>query len=331
MAEKFYKGNEPDTETKDLLSKELLIKTVKQVVDSDVWTNLFAPFTRRELETGGQWEEIEVADLTSDDFDATGANALTKKDMNFKSLYHKINNRRTFKATVSDAQVKMACLNKENMAQIANAIRTSLTNSSNIEDYENIKSLINDIVKEKKAMVVCDLNDNFSDTDSFIKAIKVTATNMTIPNTQYNQSGFKKAFSKKDNLVLIIDSGLSARIDVDSLAGAFNMDKKTLVSNIIVVDNLPEITFDSETSTKGIEIDIGTATKPAFHKLGSGSDNVSGSVKALLLDKRALVIDPVEREMTEQYNAKGRFTNLYYHVTDVLSYSTLKNAVAFVD
>lgn len=332
MASTYYNGNAVDTSSKDLLSSDILVKITKQEIESKVFEGIFGIFTKPMLDTGFQWEEIEVGNLTSEDFDATGANALTKKNMDFATLYHKINRRKTFKATVSDAQVKMSMLSTANMATLASAITNELYNSSAIEDFEAIKELLKDIIVEQKSMVICDMNGNGKDMDALTKAIQSLATNMTLPSTNYNFSGFKKAFNKKEDLVLIIDSTTQAKLNVDSLASAFNMAKKDLVSNIIVVDALPAMAFAAEKATKGVELDIGEASNIITYKANSeGSEAVTGSAIAILCDKRAIIRDPVERELTEQYNAKGRFTNYYLHATDVLSYSTLKNAIVFVD
>lgn len=328
----YYTNNTVDTTTKDMLSEELLVKTTKQEIESKIFDGIFGIFTRPMLETGQQWEEIEVGNLTSDDFDKEGAEALTRKKMNFKSLYHKINRRKTFKATVSDAQVKMSMLNTSNMATLASAITNELYNSSAIEDFEAFKQLLVDVANGQKVMTICDMNENGDNMDALIKAIRTLATNMTLPSTYYNYSGFKKAFNNKEDLVLIIDSATRARLDVDSLASAFNMEKKDLVSNIIVIDEMPTIEYAGVKTTKQKDIDIGEATQIAIHKYNAGGDEtVTGKAFAMLVDKKALIRDPVEREMTEQYNAKGRFRNYYLHATDVLSYSTLKNAIVFVD
>lgn len=327
----YYKGNEPDTSSKDLLSSSILVKTTKQEIDSKIFEGIFGIFTRPVLETGNQWEEIEVTNLESEDFDANGTNPLTKKDMSLASLYHKINRRKTFKATVSDAQIKMSMLSVANMATLSSAIVNELYNSSAIEDYEAMKELLKDICEEKK-ITICDMNGNGGNMDSLTKAIQTLATNMTRPSTRYNFSGFKKAFNKKEDLVLIIDSVTQAKLNVDSLASAFNMAKKDLVSNIIVVDELPEINYVTVMGNKQVELDIGAENPVAVYKpADNGADEINGKVLAFLVERKAIVRDPVERELTEQYNAKGRFTNYYYHATDVLSYSTLKNAIAIVD
>lgn len=332
MASVYYSGNAVDTTTKDLLTGDLLNKIVKQEIDAKIFDDIFGIFTNKQLNTGMQIEEFEVANLQSTDFDPTGANTLAKANMDFAVLYHKINRRKTFKATISNAQVKMAMLSEQNMADVANAITAELWNSSSIEDFEAVKQLFKDIAGEQKKMVICDLNGNGGDMDALTKAIQTLATNMTLPSTLYNFAGFKKEFNKKEDLVLVIDSATRARLNVDSLAGAFNMDKKELVGNIIVIDSMPAITYTNEKATKGIEIDIGETNKIITYKPdSSASTTVSGSAVCMLLNKKAIKRDPVEREIEDQRNGAGRFTNYYLHATDLLSYSTLRNAVVLVD
>ena len=328
----FYKGNELDTTTKEQLANKLINKISIQRVDSNVFDNPFNVFKKHELEAGNQIEEIETANLESEDFDPTGAETLAKKEMDFKTLYHKINREKTMKATMSDKQLSKASLSPANTANLANAIATEMSSSSQIEDYEAFKQLLKDIANENKNMVICDLNGNATKIDAITKAIQILGTKMTFPNTQYNYSGYKKAFSRKTDLVLITDATMKARINVDSLAGAFNIDKKALVDNWIVIDEMPKISYTSLKTEKGLEIDIGEEKKIIMHKYKEdGTSTVSGDGIMILLDKRAIVDDPVERVITEQYNAKGRFTNKYLHATDILSYSTLKNAIILVD
>lgn len=327
----FYNNNDADVTSKDLLSGDILVKITKQEIETKVFDGIFGIFTRAMLNVGEQWEEIEVANLESEDFDAGGTNPLTKKDMSIATLYHKINRRKTFKATASDAQVKMSMLSVEKMAVLADAIVNELYNSSAIEDFEAMKTLLSDIGTGNK-IVLCDMNGNGNNVDAFTKTIQSLARNMTMPSKHYNFSGFKKAFNKKEDLVLIIDSTMEAKLNVDSLASAFNMSKKDLVSNIIVVDELPDISYNALKGTEEISLDIGTQTAVNVYKPNeAGEAEITGKVLAFLVDKKAIIRDPVERELTEQYNAKGRFTNYYLHCTDVLSYSTLKNAVAIID
>ena len=328
----YYNGNTLDTTTNDMLSNKIINKIVLQEIETKIFDDIFGIFTQKKIDNGFQIEEIEVANLVATDFDPTGADALKKANMDFKTLYHKINRYKTYKATISNKQIKRSMLTKEGIAQIATAITNEMWNSSSIDDFEAIKQLFADIANDQKAMVICDLNGNGSDMDALTKAIQTLATNMTLPSTLYNFSGFKKEFNKKEDLVLVIDSALRARLNVDSLATAFNMDKKALVENIIVIDQMPNIEYTALKADKGIEIDIGETNKIITYKYNaSGSGEVTGKAVCMLLNKRAIKRDPVEREVEDQRNGAGSFTNYFLHATDLLSYSTLRNAVVLVD
>lgn len=333
MASIYYTGNALDTTTKDLLTGDLINKIVKQEIDAKVFDDIFGIFTERKLGVGFQIEEFEVGNLTATDFDPAGANALAKANMDFAVLYHKINRRKTYKATISNAQVKLAMLSEENMARVAEAITAEMWNSSSIDDFEAVKQLLKDIAGEQNKMVVCDLNGNGADMDALTKAIQTLATNMSLPSNLYNFSGFKKEFNKKEDLVLIIDSAMRARLNVDSLAMAFNIDKKSLVGNIIVIDEMPSFTYTNLPADKLKSIDIGETNTIDIYRPDADEETtkVSGKPICFLLNKKALKRDPVEREVEDQRNGAGRFTNYFLHATDLLSYSTLKNAIVLVD
>lgn len=346
----YYNGNAVDTTTKDELTNTLLTKIVKQEIDSKVFGDIFGIFTNKELpDTGAQIEEFETANLTATDFDPTGAKALAKADMKFAVLYHKINREKTYKATVSDRQLRKSMLSKEGLASAANAIVNELYNSSSIDDFDVMKQLLSDIADDQHKMVICDMNGKGKDMNALTKAIQTLATNMTLPSTQYNFAGFKREFNAKEDLVLIIDSATMAKMKVDSLANAFNKDEKSLVSNVIVVDELPQFAYDALKADKGKEIEIAedVITKGededaedvvavsgniTMYKANTeGESEVNGKPICFLLNKRAIKRDPVEREIDDQHNSAGRFTNYFLHATDLLSYSTLRNAVVIVD
>ena len=329
----YYNGNKVDTTSTDQLSKSLLVKTVAQDIKSRVYEDFWGIFTKDKLNGAGfQWEELEVANLDPKDFDPTGAKALTKEDLKVASIYHKVNRHKTFKTTKSNVQIENAMLSPANVATMANAIEAELTNSSAIADYDAMKDLLKDICVEQKNMVICDLN-NMTKIDDFIKAVKVLARQMEFPKKELNFMGFKREFCKPEDLVLIIDTSLEAEIDVDSLAGAFHMDKKSLVNNIKVVDEMPAIEYNAQKADKGLTLSIGGGKSIVTYKANesNGGSTVTGKAKAILCSKEAIVRDPVERIGDMDHNGAGGFTNIYLHCKDVLSYSPLRNAVVLVD
>ena len=333
MSKVFYQNNLVDTTSTDQLSQDLLVKTVAQEIESKVFEDKWGIFTKQGIGGAGfQYEEIEVANLEPTDFDPTGAGALTKKDLQAKAIYHKINRSKTFKTTVSNKQLDEAMLSVNNLADLANAITAELSNSSAIADYEAMKTLLLDICQENKNMVICDMNGNAANPDAFIKLIQVLNTRMQLPSVAFNYLGFKKEFCNEDDLVLIIDAATRAILDVDSLAGAFHMDKKDLVKHILVIDEMPAISYTGVKADAGLTLNIGETQPCKTYKYNSeGSATVSGSAKAILCSKKALIRVPVERAGDSDHNGEGQFTNVYLHCRDILSYSPFKNAVVIVD
>lgn len=334
MSGTYYNGVQtaPDTSTKEQLTNTLLTKVVKQEIDSKVFGDLFGVFTTNDLQTGAQIEEFEFGNLTSTDFDATGANTLAKANMSMKAIYHKINRDKTYKATISNKQLKRAMLNQNNLATAANAITNEIYNSASIEDFEAMKQLLKDVAGEAKEMVICDMNGKGGDMDELTKAIQAVATNMTMPSTQYNYAGFKKEFNSKDDLVLIIDSATKARMGVESLANAYNKDELALVNNVIVIDKMPSFTYTNLTATAGETIPTSASSTVNMYKYNvDGEATVSGSPIAFMLNRKAIKRIVVERDVDTQHNAAGSFTNYYLHAEDLLSYSILRNAVVIVD
>lgn len=331
---KYYNGeqNTPDNESKEELSNTLLTKIVQQDIDSKVFDDVFGIFTDKNLEVGAQIEEFEVGNLTATDFDPTGQKTLAKADMKFKALYHKINRKKTYKATVSDKQLKTAMLNTTNLASTANAIINELYNSSSIDDFEAVKQLLKEIAGDSKEMVVCDMNGKGGDMDELTKVIQTLANNMTLPSTQYNFAGFKKEFNTKDNLVLIVDSATNARMNVEALANAINIDKKSLVENIIIIDEMPNFTYENVPAIKGLNIPTSKDGAIDMYKCNKeGEQTVNGKPICFLLNRKALKRINVERKIKTQENGAGDFMNYYLHAEDLLSYSTLRNAVVIVD
>lgn len=83
-----------------------------------------------------------------------------------------------------------------------------------------------------------------------------------------------------NGLVLIIKQGIMASLDVDTLAGAFHLDKVALPTEVIVVK------------------DFGSA---------------DSSVYAVLMDSRAMRLHPTYNAVRENLNGEGDFLNIFRH------------------
>ena len=112
-------------------------------------------------------------------------------------------------------------------------------------------------------------------------------------------------WSNPEDIVMVIKNTLRAKLDVEVLASAFNMDKTTLLGNIIVVDNFD--VYDEE----------GT-------KVFDGSDIVG-----IIADKSWFRIKTQDMFMDSFYNPNNRSIQYYLNVVKMYNFSLFANGVIF--
>ena len=146
---------------------------------------------------------------------------------------------------------------------------------------------------------------------TFITKARELFLNFQLPSSNYNAwnkvGGYGRAiksWTNKEDIVFIIRNDLASFIDVNVLASAFNIDRASLLGNIIYVDN-----FD----------------------IYDGDDKVvdGSAILGIMADKRWFRIRPQELVMDEFYNANNRTWQMYLNDVRMYQYSLFSNAVVF--
>ena len=189
----------------------------------------------------------------------------------------------------------------------------SLYNGAYIDEYRFTKGLISSAYKSNSAQIrtVSALSSR-----QLAREFTVTARtmflNMQTPSTEYNAwskvGGEGRAittWSNPEDIVFIVRNDIRSYLDVMSLANAFNLDKATLLGNIITVDNFDQ--YD----------DNGT-------KIFDGS-NIIGFIG----DKSWFRIKRQDMYLDEFYNANNRTWQYYLNMTKMYNYSLFANGVIF--
>ena len=117
--------------------------------------------------------------------------------------------------------------------------------------------------------------------EAFIEAIKVAVEEAVDENSGNSLNG--NQLGATEGLVLVMLQGIKPNLEVQTLAGAFHEDKLALPVEIRVV--------------------------PDF-------GSYSGNVYAVLMDKRTLRLHNTFRQVDDQRNAQGAFTNIFSHTED---------------
>lgn len=214
-----------------------------------------------------------------------------------KTLFHEVNRQGFYKQTISQEQLGMAFTSMNAFENFTSSIIKSIYNSSEVDEYKYMKLLIENYFAKGLFNVVkiVDPVDQYS-ANEFMMQMRATTTKLTLPmgSRDYNAMAVHTR-SDSGSLHLFIDADMNARLDVDVLSKAFNMDKASFIGSVTVIDGF-----------------------------------ASAGLKAVLVDEEFfMVYDKLIKSETIR-NPQGLYWNHFFHVWQVMSASRFANAVAFV-
>ena len=241
------------------------------------------------------------------------AGLLVKYEADVKVEYHAINSDLQYCVTVSRQQLKKAMTSWDNLAEFITSLSNSLYNGAYIDMFRFTKNIITGAYKENRGVVetVTAISDEAT-AKAFVERARELYLNFQLPSTQYNawakNGGSGKpitTWTRPEDIVLVIKNSLRAKLDVDVLASAFNIDRTTLLGNIITVDS-----FDSYDDDGNLVYD--------------GSAIVGG-----IFDKAWFKIKTQDMFMENFYNANNRTMQYYLNVIRMYNMSLFANGVIF--
>lgn len=239
------------------------------------------------------------------------AGLLQKYEADVKVQYTSVNMDLQYPVTVSRHKLKQAFVSWDSLDQFISELSNSLYNGAYIDEYQFSKGLVSSAFKSNQAQYLKVTAPTTEATGkTFVKKLREMFLNMKAPSSSFNAwakvGGYGKeiiTWSNPEDIVFLIRNDVLANIDVDVLASAFNMDKASLMGNIIPVDN-----FD-------IYADDGS-------KQYDGSD-----ILGFIGDKSWFRIKRQDMYLDEFYNANNRTWQYYLNLTKMYNYSLFANGV----
>lgn len=238
---------------------------------------------------------------------------LVKYEADTKVEYWAVNTDIQYCVTVSRHQLKKAMTSWDNLAEYITQLSNSLYNGAYIDFFRYSKNIISGAYKENRGVIQTISAISSADTaKAFIEKARELFLNFQLPSTSYNawakNGGAGRpvtTWTRPEDIVMVVRNDVRAKMDVEVLASAFNIDKTTLLGNIITVDN-----FD------GYD-DDGT-------KVFDGSDIVGG-----IFDKAWFKIKTQDFFMENFYNPNNRTMQYYLNVQRGYNMSLFANGVIF--
>ena len=266
-------------------------KIAHQVIRSVDTKNPLDVFKKMPVDNGDTIEEAVVLLAEGTAYDRTGSGALQREVSEKMAVrYYKNWTPEMFKKTIDLSEIRKVLQTGKGTEEISAKIVASLTEGDKDAEYQYMKGLL-DFAKTNTLIGKTDTLDlTGGDTlKDVLEMIKNFISGMKFVNTEFNKAGIRRK-TKAEDIYLLMPYQIKNKIDVQELAGVFNLDKDKLDAHLIEIDN-----YDSDNNIANIYI----------------------------VDKNALLDYTRLYEMLNELNANGRFWNYYLHTDRLYAFSQL--------
>jgi len=298
----------------------LINRIARVVVTSKSYENPWNMFKKGFIEMGETVEEIFIDLIKPFQYDpAVAENELFKREKpDVKSAFHYINYQKFYKVTIERQTLRKAFLTYDGVTDLISDITKQLYTSMNYDEFQSMKymldvALLNGFVKTTQV--------DTDTADAGAIAFKSTSDLFTFMNTDYNPVGVH-TLTEKNEQYLIVNSLYNAKMDVETLAAAFNMSKAEFMGHRVVVDSFGKL--DTE------RLAVLFADDPNYIEIGEDELTLLDAIPAVLVDKNWFQIYDNLLQFTDVENAQGLYWNYFLHAWKTFSVSPFSQAVAFV-
>ena len=205
-----------------------------------------------------------------DDF----AGLLVKYEADVKVQYQTINSDLQYPVTFTRQQLKKAFVSWGDLEGFIDQLSNSLYNGCYIDEYQKVKELVAGAYSKNIAQVETVSAVSSEDAaKSFITKARELFLNFQTPSSSYNSwaknGGAGRpvvTWTNPEDIVFIVRNDIRAYLDVNVEAAAFNLDKVTLLGNILTVDNFNVYNEDGTLHYDGSNI-LGIIADKSFFRI----------------------------------------------------------------
>lgn len=259
-------------------------------------------------------QDIAVNKINARKFDVEDfAGLLAKYEADVKVQYLEVNSDLQYPVTITRAKLQKAFLSWDNLNSFIDEITNEMYNSAYIDEYNQVRALVTEAYLNNRVQIqtVSAVSDE-STAKAFTEKARELFLNFQAPSSSYNAwakvGGAGRpiiTWTNPEDIVIIIKNSVRAKLDVQSLAAAFNVEYATLLGNIISV---PDFDVYNDDGTK--------------HSDGS-------AIVGILCDKAFFKIREQDRDFSDFWNPNNRTWQLYLNIVKMYATSLFANAVVF--
>ena len=230
----------------------------KQLFFNKVWENPYKMFNRGQLPYGKSIESIFIDIVKGKDrtrqtnASNLASDLLSRQTPNVKVEYHTENFQQQYPTTISDEELKGAFRNANGLSEMTARILQAPLTGAEFDQFLMIKHALANLkcAEVKIGKTAYNALTNQQKANAITTAVKAYVKKLKFLSNNYNAQGVM-TFSRPSDLYLFVPADISAFLDVEQLASAFNISKVELPTRVLDIDNFqkPNPTT-SEASTK---------------------------------------------------------------------------------
>jgi len=274
------------------------------VVKNNIWTNQLAKFKRGMLQYGDTIEEINVGLIKARVYNAD--RQYLERDIfgqyppEVQSSFHKLNRQEYYPITINEPLLQRAFLDNTGLQSFVTSTMSAPATSDQWDEFLQTTSLLGEYYKaggffKVNVPDVGSASSGAEEAKFFLRRVREMSGTLQFMSTLYNASGMPMAVDP-DDLELLITPEALASIDVEALAGAFNIDKANMPGRITII---PKENF-----------------------------NIPGA-QAVLTTREFFVIADSRIETASVWNPVSLSSNMFLHHWEVISASRFVPAILF--
>ena len=288
----------------------------KQLFFNKVWENPYKMFNRGQLPYGKSIESIFVDIVKGKDRTRqTNANnlasdLLSRQTPNVKVEYYTENFQQQYPTTISDEELKGAFRTANGLSEMTARILQAPLTGAEFDQFLMIKHALANL----KTAQVKITKTAYTGMTAKEKANLITTTvkayvkKLKFLSNDYNAQGVM-TFSRPTDLYLFVPADISAFLDVEQLATAFNISKVELPTRVLDIDNFQKVNTGNDASSKPYVED----TDALFY----------------LIDKDAIQLYETLNESESFRNPQAKYTNIWFDRWGIIASCHFANAIKF--
>lgn len=293
------------------------------IVTSKMYTNPWTMFKKGMLEFGETVEEIFVNIAKPHQFNQELAETtLFKREKpDVRATFHVMNYQKFYKHTISNDQLRQAFLTWQGITDLIAKLVDAMYTGANYDEFLTMKYMLAKHILNGHLYPVTIPAVTKANMTDIVSEIKGISNAMEFLSPTYNLSGVMTTSVKNDQF-MIVNSKFDAKMDVEVLAAAFNMEKTEFLGHRVLIDGFGEL--DSA------RLDELFAGDPTYKKITPAEATALNAIPAIIVDRDWFMVFDNFNNFTEQYNGQGLYWNYFYHVWKTFSISPFANNAMFI-